>query len=93
MCGASFTRIGTVVMAIAAGIAAVLTLIIWVIDMVLFGIAKHHLKNQGYPAQYGNANWMVLGALVALMIGFCASICGIFGHYGRNRRANKEVAY
>jgi len=89
LCGAASHRVGTIFMAIAASLAAIATLVVWVIDMVLFGITRNRLRDQGYPAQYGNANWLTLGALLALMIGFCTSICGVFGHYGRNRRNAK----
>ena len=73
-------------MAVSASIAAIVTLVVWVIDMVLFGILRNKLRSQGYTAQYGNANWMVLGAMIALFAGFCTGICGIFGHY-RSKRA------
>ncbi|EEB96206.1 hypothetical protein MPER_04698 [Moniliophthora perniciosa FA553] len=33
----------------------------------------------------GNANWLVLGALGALFLGFCSSACGIFGSYKKRR--------
>ncbi|KAG8902852.1 hypothetical protein FRB99_004014 [Tulasnella sp. 403] len=88
LCGAAYHRSGTILMSIATAVAAVVTLVAWVVDMVLFGITRNHLRGQGYPAQYGNANWMTLGALVALLLGFCTSICGIFGRY-RMRRTEK----
>lgn len=74
-------------MTLVAGLAALTTLVAWVIDMVLFGIARSRYRDAGLPAQYGNANWLTLGALVALLLGFCASACGIFGGYGRRRNA------
>lgn len=70
-------------MAIAAALATLVTLVAWVIDMVLFGIARHRLRNDGYSAQYGNANWLTLGALIALVMGFCLGACGVFGRYRR----------
>jgi len=83
LCGAAARhRAGTVFMTLLAGLAALITLVAWVIDMVLFGIARHRFRDDGVPAQYGNANWLTLGALVALLLGFCASACGVFGRYG-----------
>ncbi|KAJ3552361.1 hypothetical protein NP233_g12901 [Leucocoprinus birnbaumii] len=88
LCGASArTRIGTVFMTLVAGLATLTTLVAWVIDMVLFGIARTRFRDQGLQAQYGNANWLTLGALVALLLGFCASTCGVFGRYGKRRNA------
>jgi hypothetical protein len=80
-------RSGTVFMTLVTGLAAIATLIAWVIDLSLFGIARQQFKDQGYSAQYGNANWLTLGALIALLIGFVASIIGIFGRY-KKRRVN-----
>jgi len=74
-------------MALTAGLAALATLVAWVIDMILFGIARQRFREAGQLAQYGNANWLTLGALVALMLGFCASACGVFGRYGKRRNA------
>ncbi|EKM74943.1 hypothetical protein AGABI1DRAFT_103194 [Agaricus bisporus var. burnettii JB137-S8] len=83
--GLSHARIGTVFMALVAGLAALVTFVVWVIDLVLFGIARHHFRDDGQLAQYGNANWLTLGALVALLLGFCVSACGMFGRYRKRR--------
>jgi hypothetical protein len=85
ICGAAYHRMGTVMMTLLAGLAMLITFIAWVIDMILFGIARQRYRNTLQPAQYGNANWLTLGALVALLLGFCASACGIFGRYRRRR--------
>jgi hypothetical protein len=85
LCGASYQRVGTIVMSLFSGLAAVLTLVVWIIDMVLFGIVRSRYRDGGVTAQYGNANWLTLGALVALVIGFCASTCGVFGRYRRRK--------
>ena len=69
-----------------AFLAFLVTLVVWVIEMALFGIARNRLAHQGDPASWGNANWIVLGALVSLFLGFFSSLCGVFGNY-RARRA------
>lgn len=89
ICGASYHRAGTVVMTLLSGLALLTTFVIWIIDMILFGIARERYRNDGTFAQYGNGNWLTLGAFVALLLGFCTSACGIFGHYRRRR----NVAY
>jgi hypothetical protein len=83
--GASYHRVGTVLMTLLSGLALLTTFVVWIIDMVLFGIARERYRNDGTFAQYGNANWLTLGAFVALLLGFCTSACGIFGHYRRRR--------
>ncbi|KIO20264.1 hypothetical protein M407DRAFT_245892 [Tulasnella calospora MUT 4182] len=88
LCGAASHRVGTIIMSVAASLATIITLVVWVIDMVLFGITRNKLRGQGYPAQYGNANWLVLGAFIALLLGTCTSFFGIFGSY-RTKRANR----
>lgn len=85
LCGAAYHRVGTIFMTLLSGLAALVTLVVFIIDMVLFGIVRNRYRDENIPAQYGNANWLTLGALVALLIGFCASACGSFGRYRRSR--------
>ncbi|KZT00850.1 pali-domain-containing protein [Laetiporus sulphureus 93-53] len=86
LCGASYHRVGTVFMSLVSALACLVTLVVWIIEMSLFGIARNHVRERGGYAQYANANWLVLGALIALFLGFFASLCGIFGSY-RSKRA------
>ena len=88
--GLTNARIGTVFMTIASALATVVTLVAWVLGMVLWGLVKGRFEDQNIPAEWGNANWLGLGAVVALLIGFCASACGIFGRY---RRRNQPATY
>jgi len=87
LCGACYHRAGTVFMSLLSALATICTLIAWVISMALFGIARNHVRDdiRGATAQYGNANWIAIGALGALLIGFCTAACGVFGHYRRHR--------
>lgn len=78
-------------MILLAGLALLTTFVVWVIDMILFGIARQRYRDAGEKAQYGNANWLTLGALVAIMLSFCASVCGAFGHYRRSPNRNREM--
>ncbi|KAB5596494.1 SUR7/pali family protein [Ceratobasidium theobromae] len=89
LCGAASSRAGTIFMSLAAAIATVCTLVVFVIDMVLWGIARNRIRNEGAQANYGNANWMVAGALAALLLGFCASVIGSCGRY--RRRGTEKV--
>ncbi|QRV85927.1 SUR7/Pali family protein [Ceratobasidium sp. AG-Ba] len=83
LCGAAYSRVGTIFMTLAAALATLCTLVVFVIDMVLWGIARNRIRDEGASANYGNANWMVAGALAALLIGFCASAIGSCGSYRR----------
>lgn len=73
-------------MSLVSALAFLATLLAFILDMIIWSIAKHELRNNGQKAEYGNANWLTLGALVALFIGFFTGACGILGSY-RKRRA------
>lgn len=64
-----------------SGLAALVTFIIFIIDMVIFGTVYKCLRAEGAQVQYGNANWLTLGALVALLLGFCGSTCSSYRNY------------
>lgn len=86
LCGAGRSRAGTVWMTLFSALAALVTLVIFIIDLALFGIVRNRYRNEGIPAQYGNANWLTAGALAALLIAFFTSCCGVFGRYSRRRK-------
>jgi len=86
VCGAGYHRAGTVLMTLVSALAALATLVIFVIDLVLFGITRNRFRDQGIPAEYGIANWVTAGALVALLLGFLAACCGSFGRYKAKRK-------
>ncbi|EJD39026.1 pali-domain-containing protein [Auricularia subglabra TFB-10046 SS5] len=86
LCGAAYSRVGTIFMSLSAALATLVTLVVWVVDMVLWGIARNRINDHGPAgtrATYGNANWLVLGAFVALLLGFCAGAVGSCGRYRR----------
>jgi len=94
LCGAAYSRVGTIFMTLGATLATLVTLVVWIIDMVLWGIARNRIRSAALEAaafsdttaQYGNANWITLGALIALLLAFCASALGSCGRYSRGRR-------
>ena len=81
-----YHRSGTVLMTLMSGFTALLVLTAWIIDMVLFGTARKRFRAHGFDAHYGNANWLTIGALGALVFAFIASTVGIFGSYRRKPR-------
>ncbi|EIN12013.1 pali-domain-containing protein [Punctularia strigosozonata HHB-11173 SS5] len=93
LCGAHYHRSGTVFMSLAAALATLCTLVGFIIELVLFGIAEHEFHKRGFSAKYDNATWMTLGALVALLVGWCTSLFGVFGHYRRRRAAYPANSY
>jgi len=94
LCGAAYSRMGTIMMTLTAALATLVTLVAWIVDMVLWGIARERIRHDGpgsSTAQYGNANWLTLGALIALALGFCAAGCGSCGRYSRRGRYADKV--
>ncbi|KIJ35661.1 hypothetical protein M422DRAFT_132584, partial [Sphaerobolus stellatus SS14] len=81
LCGTAYSRIGTILMTFTATLALLVTLVVWV-------IARSRFRNVGAFAQYGNANWLTFGALIALILAFCAGAIGSCGNYRRRRAAN-----
>ncbi|EIM83060.1 pali-domain-containing protein [Stereum hirsutum FP-91666 SS1] len=88
--GASYHRAGTVLMTLTAALAFLTTLVAWVLDMVLFGIARNRFRDNGFNSQYGNATWMTLGATASLLLAFCTAALGVCGPY---RRRKTEATY
>lgn len=84
LCGLCYHRSGTVLMTLLCLLALLMTFIVWVIDMVLFGVARNRYR-EVTSAEYGNAVWFTLGAFAALLLGFCTSACGVFGRYRKRR--------
>jgi hypothetical protein len=66
LCGAGYHRLGTIFMSFSAALATLLTLIVWIIDMTLWGIAKDRIRKHG-PAG-NNAQCSYLFSLSVLFI-------------------------
>lgn len=88
VCAAS--RIATVMMGLAAVLGSIVGLLIFVIDMVLWNVLKNRLHNNNYEAKLGNANWLTLGGVVALMLAACTSMCGACGRFATGRMAGEK---
>ncbi|KAJ7647359.1 pali-domain-containing protein [Roridomyces roridus] len=86
LCGLTYYHGGTVVMVLLAALATVVCLLAFVLDLVLFGIARNSFRSQGISAQYDNACWLTLAALVALLLGFSTASYGVFARYKKNRQ-------
>ncbi len=72
-------------MTIASSLAFFVTVVVFSIDMILWNIVRTRIRNDGGTATLGNANWLTVGALIALTIGSCAAGCGSFGRYRYQR--------
>ncbi|KAF8487596.1 hypothetical protein JB92DRAFT_3021748 [Gautieria morchelliformis] len=102
LCGAAYSRAGTIFMAFAASLATTVTLVAWIIDMVLWSIFRNSIRSAvaqsqvaqavgNTSAQYGNAIWLTLGALVALLLASCAGALGSCGRFSRNEKSKGKV--
>ncbi|KAJ7497269.1 pali-domain-containing protein [Mycena latifolia] len=86
VCGVVFHRAGTVIMVLLAALATVVCLMAFLFDMVLFGIARNNFRGQGIQSHLGNACWLTLSALVALLLGFSTAACGEFARYKKRNK-------
>ncbi|EIW72179.1 hypothetical protein M231_01850 [Tremella mesenterica] len=84
------SRIATIFMALLESLAAVIALVVFVIDMVLWNLVKNRLRDGGYTATLGNANWLTVGAVVALFLSMCTSVCGACGRFATGRAAGER---
>lgn len=84
------SRFSTILMSIFSFIAAVLTLIVFVIDMVLWNLVKKRINDAGYSAVLGNANWLTIGAFGAFALATCTSLCGACGRFATGRSAGEK---
>ncbi|KAF8343875.1 actin cortical patch SUR7/pH-response regulator pali [Cantharellus anzutake] len=88
-CGAlNYSRFGAIFMTLVSALAFLITAIAFAVDMVLWDIVRSRIRNDGGSANLGNAIWMTLGALVALIFGSCAAGCGSFGRYRQHRQSH-----
>jgi len=77
----SYNRIGAILMTITSSLAFLVIAIAFSVDMILWNIVRTRFKNDGGTATLSNANWLTVGALIALILGSCAAGCGSFGRY------------
>ncbi|ORX39426.1 actin cortical patch SUR7/pH-response regulator pali [Kockovaella imperatae] len=84
------SRVATIFMAIFAFFGLVVALVAFVIDMVLWNVVKNKIEDAGYDATLGNANWFTVGAVGALILCTCTSICGSCGRFATGRMAGEK---
>lgn len=89
---AAASRLATIFMSIFAFIGAVITLVVFVIDMVLWNIVKDRVRDAGFEATLGNANWFTVAAFGSLVLAFCTGLCGACGRFATGRMAGEKVS-
>ncbi|KAJ6463416.1 pali-domain-containing protein [Mycena sanguinolenta] len=84
-------RLGYLFASAVAFIAFLVSLVVMIIDFIVFGAVKDHVDHNGGTAKWGNAIWMVLAATIVL---FFASIATCFACVTarRRRRTSKTAA-
>ncbi|KAF9520494.1 hypothetical protein BS47DRAFT_636268 [Hydnum rufescens UP504] len=95
-CGVfSYSRVGTILMTVVSSLALFVTLVVFSIDMILWNIVRNQIRSDtsGNSATLGNANWLTLGAIIALVMGSCAAGCGSFGRYRHHHRHSHHERY
>ncbi|KAF8609970.1 pali-domain-containing protein [Ceratobasidium sp. AG-I] len=83
--GAASSRTGSICMSVMAGLAMLCTFVALVTDLVMWSLPRSKLRALGVEADYGNANWIVLGAFGALIVGFCTSVAASCARHRRHK--------
>ncbi|KAJ6499328.1 pali-domain-containing protein [Mycena sanguinolenta] len=84
-------RAGNAFMALLAALGTIVSLMAFLFDMVLFGIVRRQFREQGISSQYGNACWLTLAALVAILLGFSTAASTFFSRYCNKKRKRPAV--
>lgn len=87
---AAGSRALTILMALSNFIGGIIALVVFVIDMVLWNILRNRIRNAGYDAMLGNANWLTVGAVVAAFLASFTACCGAFGRFATGRSAGEK---
>lgn len=87
------SRAATIFMAILSFFGALAGLVVFVIDMVLWNVLKNRLLDAGYQAKLGNANWLTVAAVAAMILAMCASFFGACGRFATGRSAGEKVSH
>lgn len=84
------SRACTIFMSLTAFLAMITTAVAFAIDMALWVIIRNRVRDRGYDAELGNANWLTVGALAALILGTCTAACGSCGRFATGRMAGEK---
>jgi disulfide bond formation protein DsbB len=84
------TRFSSLLAALTSLLAALVATAAFVVDIVAGAVIRRHVHQDGVSLKYGNAVWMVLGAMVALWLALITATCGIF-QLRRHRRAQQTT--
>ncbi|CAG7847126.1 SubName: Full=Uncharacterized protein {ECO:0000313/EMBL:CCA75069.1} [Serendipita indica DSM 11827] len=70
------SRAGAVFSTFSAGLATLVTIVVFIVDVVLFSILKSQFHDSPYDGRhtsYGPAIWMVLAALIACLVSLASA--------------------
>lgn len=77
-------------MALTAFLAFLATIVAFAIDLALWIIIRQRMRQRGYSADLGNANWLTVGALVSLILGTFTAACGSCGRFATGRMGGEK---
>ncbi|TXT13557.1 hypothetical protein VHUM_00924 [Vanrija humicola] len=85
------SRILTILMSVFAFLGAIVGLVVFVIDMVIWNVLKNRLHDNDISASLGNANWLTVAAVFSLFVATCTAMLGAFGRFATGRAAGEKV--
>ncbi len=84
------SRACTILMSITAFFALLGALLALAIDLALWIIIRNRVRAAGFIASLGNANWLTVGAVAALILGTCTAACGSCGRFATGRMGGEK---
>jgi len=84
------SRTCTILMSLSAFLALLAALVALAIDLALWIIVRNRIRDRGYEAELGNANWLTVGAVAALILGTCTAACGSCGRFATGRMGGEK---
>jgi len=84
------SRACTILMSLTAFLALLATLVVFAIDLILWLIVRSRIRDHGYHAGLGNANWLTAAAAGALILGACTAACGSCGRFATGRMGGEK---
>ncbi|KAG7562336.1 hypothetical protein FFLO_02228 [Filobasidium floriforme] len=84
------SRTCTILMSLTAFLALLASLVAFAIDLALWIIIRNRIRDRGFEAELGNANWLTVGAVAALILGTCTAACGSCGRFATGRMGGEK---
>lgn len=84
------SRACTILMSLTSFLALLAGLVVLGCDLALWIILRNHFNDNGASAKLGNALWITVGAVAALILATCTAACGSCGRFATGRMGGEK---